>query len=261
MSLKGKTALITGSTQGLGYAMAERLASLGCNIVMNGLGDATQIEERRLALEKAQGVRVVHSAADLAQPAQIESMVKAAESAFPSIDILINNAVVRHFAPLEKFRPADWDRALAVNLSAAFHAARLVLPGMRRRDFGRIINISSIYGLRAAVDRIDYVTTKTALLGFTRAVALEVAAQNITCNAICPGSAPTPAIEKRFAEFMAKEGLPREEAERVFMSSRQPSGRFVGMDGVAGLAAFLCGADARDINGAQISIDGAWSAA
>lgn len=261
MSLTGKTALITGSTQGLGYAMAERLASLGCNIVMNGLGDAAEIEERRLALEKAKGVRVVRSAADLAQPAQIESMVKAAESAFPSIDILINNAAVRHFAPLEKFRPADWDRALAVNLSAAFHAARLVLPGMRRRDFGRIINISSIYGLRAVVDRVDYVTTKTALLGFTRAVALEVAAQNITCNAICPGSAPTPAIEKRFAEFMAKEGLPREEAERAFMSSRQPSGRFVGLEGVAGLAAFLCGSDARDINGAQISIDGAWSTA
>ena len=259
MSLKGRSALITGSTQGLGLAMAERLASLGCNIVMNGLGDAALIEGRRLALEKGHGVRVVHSSADLAQPAQIETMVKEAEDAFGSIDILINNAVVRHFAPVEKFKPSDWDRALAVNLSAAFHTVRLLLPGMRRRDFGRIVNISSIYGLRAAVDRIFYVTTKTALLGFSRAVALEVAAQNITCNAICPGSAPTPAIEKRFAEFMATQGLPREEAERVFMSSRQPSGRFVGMEGVAGLAAFLCGPDARDINGAQISIDGAWS--
>lgn len=259
MSLKGKSALVTGSTQGLGLAMAERLASQGCNIVMNGLGDPADIERRRAALEQAHGVRVIHHGADLADPAAIESMVTAAEGTFPSIDILINNAVVRHFAPLEKFRPADWDRALAVNLSAAFHAARLLLPGMRRRDFGRIVNISSIYGLRAAKDRVDYVTTKTALLGFTRAVALEVASQNITCNAICPGSAPTPAIENRFAEFMVREGLPREEAERVFMSSRQPSGRFVGMEGVAGLAAFLCGPDARDINGAQISIDGAWS--
>ena len=260
MSLKGKTALITGSTQGLGLAMAGRLASLGCNIVMNGLGEAAEIESRRRSIETTHGVRVLHHGADLAQPGQIEAMVKAAEQAFPSIDILINNAVVRYFAPLEKFKPADWDRALAVNLSAAFHAARLLLPGMRRRDFGRIINMSSIYGLRGVVDRVDYVTTKTALIGFTRAVALEVAAQNITCNAICPGSAPTHSIERRFVEFMAKEGLPREEAERAFMSSRQPTGRFVGLEGVAGLAAFLCGPEARDINGAAISIDGTWSA-
>jgi 3-hydroxybutyrate dehydrogenase len=259
MSLKGKSALITGSTQGLGYAMAERLASLGCNIVLNGLGDADEIEQRRGALEKAHGVRAIHHGADLADPSQIEALVKTAANMFASVDILINNAVVRHFAPLEKFKPGDWDRALAVNLSAAFHCARLLLPGMRQRDFGRIVNISSIYGLRAATDRVDYVTTKTALIGFTRAVALEVAAQNITCNAICPGSAPTPAIEQRFAEFMAREGLPRKEAEHAFMSSRQPSGRFVGMGGVAGLAAFLCGPDARDVNGAAISIDGAWS--
>ena len=206
-------------------------------------------------------MRVLHHGADLAVPAQITDLVEAADRAFGAIDIVINNAVVRHFAPLEDFKVEDWDRALAVNLSSAFHVTRLALPGMRRRDFGRIVNISSIYGQRGAVNRVDYVTTKTALIGFTRAVALEVAGQNITCNAICPGSSPTPAIEQRLAEFVARnEGLSRDDAVRSFMASRQPSGRFVAMEGVASLAAFLCGPAGRDITGAAIPIDGGWSA-
>ena len=148
-------------------------------------------------------------------PEQIAALVDAAKSSLGTVDILINNAVVRHFAPIESFRPEDWDKALAVNLSAAFHTARLVLPGMRVRNFGRIINISSIYGEVGAVNRVDYVTTKTALIGFTRAVALETAGQDITCNAICPGTVPTPAIEERLAAFMAKEGLAREAGRRL----------------------------------------------
>ena len=259
--LKGKCALITGSTQGLGYAMAERLAAEGCHIMLNGFGDPAEIEARRRHIEDSHGVRVLHHGADLAVPAQITDLVEAADRAFGAIDIVINNAVVRHFAPLEDFKVEDWDRALAVNLSSAFHVTRLALPGMRRRDFGRIVNISSIYGQRGAVNRVDYVTTKTALIGFTRAVALEVAGQNITCNAICPGSSPTPAIEQRLAEFVARnEGLSRDDAVRSFMASRQPSGRFVAMEGVASLAAFLCGPAGRDITGAAIPIDGGWSA-
>ena len=172
----------------------------------------------------------------------------------------MNNAVVRHFSPLETFRPQDWDRALAVNLSSAFHASRLVLPGMRQRDFGRIVNVSSVYGLFATVNRIDYVTTKTALIGFTRAVALETAGQNITCNAICPGTVPTPNIEARLADEMAKSGLGRAEAERSFLASRQPSGRFVAPERVASLVALLCGEGGADITGAAIPIDGGWSA-
>lgn len=168
--------------------------------------------------------------------------------------------MVRHFAPIEKFRTEDWDRALAVNLSAAFHATRLVLPGMRQRNFGRIINVSSVYGLFGTVNRVDYVTTKTALIGFTRAVALEAAGQDITCNAICPGTSPMPAIEERLAGFMAKGGLTREDAVRAFMASRQPSGRFVSPDGVAALAALLCGPSGAEITGAAIPIDGGWSA-
>ena len=197
--LKGKGALITGSTQGLGYAMATRLAAEGCNVVLNGFGDGAEIERKRRQLEDGHGVRVLHHGADLAEPRQIASLVDAAISDLGTVDILINNAVVRHFAPIETFRPEDWDKALAVNLSAAFHTARLVLPGMRACNFGRIVNISSIYGQVGAVNRVDYVTTKTALIGFTRAVALETAGQDITCNAICPGTVPTPAIEERLA--------------------------------------------------------------
>lgn len=259
--LKGKTALVTGSTQGLGLATAERLASHGCNIVMNGMGDADAIEAHRRRLAETHGVRVLHHGADLSQPAEIASLVDAALGCFGSVDILVNNAVVRHFAPIEEFKPEDWDRALAVNLSAAFHTTRLLLPGMRARDFGRIINIASIFGLRAVVNRIDYVTTKTALIGFTRAVAVETAAQNITCNAVCPGSSPTPAIEQRLAEFMTRENLPRDEAVKAFMGTRQPSGRFVAPERVAGLVAFLCGPDGGDTTGSAISVDGGWSAA
>lgn len=258
--LKAKCALITGSTQGLGYAMAERLAAEGCHVVLNGFGDPAEIEAKRRRLEDCHGVRALHHGADLGVPDEIADLVETAERTFGAVDIVINNAVVRHFSPLETFKVEEWDRALAVNLSSAFHVTRLVLPGMRRRDFGRIVNISSVYGLFGTVNRIDYVTTKTALIGFTRAVALEVAGQNITCNALCPGASPTPAIEQRLADFMAREGLARDDAVRAFMASRQPSGRFVAMEGVAALAAFLCGPAGCDITGAAIPIDGGWSA-
>ncbi len=258
--LKGKCALITGSTQGLGYAMAERLAAEGCHVVLNGFGAPAEIEAKRRRLEDSHGVRALHHGADLGVPDEIVDLVEAVERAFGGVDIVVNNAVVRHFSPLETFKVEEWDRALAVNLSSAFHVTRLALPGMRRRDFGRIVNISSVYGLFGAVNRIDYVTTMTALIGFTRAMALEVAGQNITCNAICPGSSPTPAIEQRLADFMAGEGMTRDDAVRAFMASRQPSGRFVAMEGVAALAAFLCGPAGRDITGAAIPIDGGWSA-
>jgi 3-hydroxybutyrate dehydrogenase len=258
--LKDKCALITGSTQGLGYAMATGLAAEGCNIVLNGLGDPAEIEKKRRQLETDHGVRVLYHGTDLADPKQIAELVEAAQRTFGAVDILINNAVVRHFSPIETFRPEDWDRALAVNLSAAFHTTRLTLGGMRARNFGRIVNMASIYGQRAVVNRIDYVTTKTALIGFTRAVALEAADRNITCNAICPGTSPSPNIEGRLAEVMLKEGLSRERAVEQFMASRQPSRRFVAMESVAALAVFLCGPGGADITGAALPIDGGWSA-
>lgn len=258
--LKGRCALITGSTQGLGYAMAERLAAQGCRIVLNGFGDPAEIEQKRKRLEELYDVRAIHHGADLAQPDQIVDMVETAHRSFSAIDIVINNAVIRHFSPLESFKVEEWDRALAVNLSAAFHVTRLALPGMRRRDFGRIVNVSSVYGLFGTVNRVDYVTTKTALIGFTRAVALEVVGQNITCNAICPGTVPTPNIEARLESFMTQRGLSRDDAAREFLATRQPSGRFVSMERAAALVAFLCGPDAADITGAALPIDGGWSA-
>lgn len=259
--LKGRCALITGSTQGLGYALAERLAAEGCNIVMNGFGEAAAIEASRGKLEAGHGVRAIHHGADVADPDQIADLVATARRTFGGVDVLINNAVVRHFSPIEAFKPADWDRALAVNLSAAFHTVRLALPGMRERDFGRIVNVASVYGLFATVNRVDYVTTKTALIGFTRAVALETARTNITCNAICPGTVPTPNIESRLEAERAKTGLTRAEAERAFLASRQPSGKFVAPERVAALVALLCGPAGADITGSAIPMDGGWSAA
>jgi len=259
--LKGRCALITGSTQGLGYALAERLAAEGCNIVLNGFGEAAAIEAARAKLEAEHGVRAIHHGADVADPEQIADLVGTARKTFGSVDVLINNAVVRHFSPVEAFKPADWDRALAVNLSSAFHTVRLALPGMRERDFGRIVNVASVYGLIATVNRVDYVTTKTALIGFTRAVALETARTNITCNAICPGTIPTPNIEGRLEAERAKTGLSRAEAERAFLASRQPSGKFVAPERVAALVALLCGAAGADITGSAIPLDGGWSAA
>jgi 3-hydroxybutyrate dehydrogenase len=258
--LAGRCALVTGSTQGLGYATAQTLAASGCDIVMSGLGDRDEIEARRGALEAAHGVRVLFHGADLARPAEIAAMIAAAEAAFGAIDILVNNAVVRHFAPLEAFPPEAWDEALAVNLSAAFHATRLVLPRMRARNFGRIVNVSSVYGLFGTAERVAYVTTKTALIGFTRAVALETVEQNITCNAICPGSARTPSIEARIGELMEREGLAQDVATRKFLAQRQPAGRFVALEHVAALIEFLCGPAGADITGAAIPIDAGWSA-
>ena len=221
---KGRCASITGSTQGLGYAMAEQLAAEGCNIVMNGFGEKVEIESRRRKLERAHGVRAIHHGADVADAGQIADLVATTRKTFGTVDVLINNAVVRSFSPIEEFKPEDWDRALAVNLSAAFHTVRLALPGMRERDFGRIINVASVYGLFATVNRVDYVMTKTALIGFTRAIALETARTNITCNAICPGTTPMPNIEGRLEADRAKSGQSREEAERTFLAMRQPSG-------------------------------------
>jgi len=197
MTLQGKSALVTGATDGLGFAIARSLAAEGCNVVINGLADPGHAEERRRELEATFGVRALYDAADLRKPEAIAAMARAAVAAFGAVDILVNNAVVRHFAPVEAFPSERWEEALAVNLSAPFHLIRLLLPQMRARGYGRIVNISSIYGLIGAASRVDYVTTKTGLIGMTRAVAAETVTENITCNALCPATVPTPSIEAR----------------------------------------------------------------
>jgi 3-hydroxybutyrate dehydrogenase len=256
--LQGRYALVTGATAGLGLAVAEKLAAAGSNIVLNGLDDGSQAAAD---LASRFGVTATFMRADLAQEAEIERMMSDIHSRFGGLDIVVNNAVVRAFAPVENFASADWNRALAVNLSAPFHIVRMALPAMKQRDFGRIINMSSIHATKATVNRVDYVTTKTALLGLTRAVALETITTGITCNAICPATLPTPAIETRIAALAEKEGLSRQDAESRYLSQRQPSGRFVELGAVGDLVVFLCGPAGADISGAALPIDGGWAAA
>jgi 3-hydroxybutyrate dehydrogenase len=258
-TLEGRIALITGSTQGLGLAAAHRFAAAGAHVVLSGLASAADARTATAAIE-AHGVRALHAAGDLSRPADIESIVNAARSAFGGVDILVNNAVVRHAAPIETFSAEKWDEGVAVNLSAAFHLIRLTVPMMQARRWGRILNVSSIYGFKGAANRVAYVTTKTALLGLTRAIALEGLPHGITCNAVCPGTTETPIHEAAIAASMASQSLTREEAERRFFSTKQPTGKFISADQVAALMVFLCGPEATDINGAALPVDGAWSA-
>ena len=257
--LQGRCALITGSVQGLGLAAARRFAAAGCHVVLNGFSDDATVASVQREIQQTHGVRTAYAAADLRDPKAIEQMIDSAVHEFGAVDVLVNNAVVRHSNPIDEFPVHAWDDALAVNLTAAFHTIRLTLPGMKRRNWGRIINVSSIYGLTAAPNRVGYVATKTALIGLTRAVALETAGHDITCNAVCPGTAETPVHDAAVRALMAGEDLSRDEAERKFLSSKQPTGRFISPDGVAALMVFLC-TDGADITGAALPVDGGWSA-
>ena len=257
--LAGKCALITGSVRGLGLAAAHRFAAAGCNLVLNGFGADQDIATLRSGIESQHGVRTIYDGADLRRGEEIEAMVSSARDTFGTIDIVVNNAVVRHTAPVEAFGTSEWEDGLAVNVSAAFHTIRLTIGGMKDRGWGRIINVSSIYGLRGAANRVNYVTSKTALIGLTRAVALEAVAHGITCNAVCPGTTETPVHEATIAASMA-DGLSRVEAERRLLSGKQPTGKLISADDVAALMVFLCGPESASITGAILPIDGGWSA-
>jgi 3-hydroxybutyrate dehydrogenase len=259
-TLAGKCVLITGSIQGLGLAAADKFAAAGCHVVLNGLADPSGVDAIRSQIESRHRVRAMYCRADLRNPAEIDRMISAGLDAFGSIDVLVNNAVVRHSSPIEAFPVEQWNDALAVNLSAAFHTIRLAVPEMKRRGWGRIINVSSIYGVRAAADRVGYVTTKTALIGMTRAVALETLGQNITCNAVCPGTTETPVHDATIAKMMGADGVTCAEAERRFLAGRQPTGRFIAAENVAALMVFLCGPESGNITGAVLPIDDGWSA-
>ncbi|HWK72386.1 MAG TPA: 3-hydroxybutyrate dehydrogenase [Burkholderiaceae bacterium] len=261
MMLEDKCALITGSIRGLGYAIAQDLAMAGCHIVLHGLEPDEIANDAADTLRKTSGRDVLLSRADLARVDQIEALMHAAGRQFGNVDIVVNNAVVRHFSPAEELPAAHWDESIAVNLSAAFHTSRLAIAGMRARGWGRIINMSSVYGSSAAVNRVGYVTTKTGLIGMTRAIALETAASGITCNAVCPGTVPTPAILDRIAGMAAKAGVSQEQATHDYLAQRQPTGRFVAMESVAALVRFLCSDAGRDVTGSVLPIDGGWTAA
>ena len=256
--LAGKCALVTGSTSGIGLAAAGRFGALGCDVVLSGLGD-TDVVARARAHVESHGTRVVYSDADLADPADVQRLVTLALDTFGAVDILVNNAVVRHVAPVHEFTREQWDAALAVNLSAAFHTTRLALPSMKTRGWGRIVNVSSIYGLRGAANRVGYVTTKTALIGLTRAVAMETVGHNITCNAICPGTVETPVHQAAIASMMSMNDISHEDAVHQFMRGKQPTGRLITPESVADLIAFLCGPGSEHITGAALPIDDGWS--
>ena len=261
MTLAGKCALITGSTQGLGLAAAEQFAAAGCHIVLNGFASSETVAAIRARIEDRHHVRTLYLGADLRKSEEIAHMMTAAADAFGAVDILINNAVVRHADAVEAFPADQWDEAIAVNLSAAFHTIRLAVPGMKQRNWGRIINVSSIYGLRGASNRVGYVTTKTALIGLTRAVALETTGHHVTCNAVCPGTTRTPVHEASLHQITAREGMSELDAERALLAGKQPTGRLIPAESVAALMVFLCGPASGDINGAVLPIDGGWSAA
>ena len=256
--LKGKWALVTGATAGLGLAVAESLAGAGANIVLHDLVEPAETRDR---LRTRFGVEAVSIAADLSQRTAIEAMMADLLGRTGGVDILVNNAVVRHFSPVENFPPERWDEALAVNLSAPFHLIRLALPGMKVRGWGRIINMASIYSTRAVADRIDYVTTKTAILGVTRAVAMETARTGITCNALCPGTLPTPAIQGKIAiSRPVKAAASTRPPATIWRAASRP-GASSRMEAVGAMAVFLCSPAAQDITGATLPIDGGWSIA
>jgi 3-hydroxybutyrate dehydrogenase len=250
--LKGKCAVITGSTAGQGVALAAALAAAGCNVVLNGLGDPEAIEQQRASLADRTGVDVSYHPADLAVGEQVDALIAFAEAHHGAVDILINNAVVRHFAPVEQFQTDHWTQELAVNLSAPFYAIRAALPGMRAKGWGRIINLSSNHGLFGAANRVGYVTTKTALIGLTRAIAMETVGTSITCNAICPSSMLGVNSQTKIDALIEHEQLSREAATAKFLSERKTT-RFV--ETLSEVVLFLCSEAGRDMTGIALPVD------
>lgn len=257
--LRGKCAIVTGSTQGMGLATARALAAQGCNVMMNGLASESEFAATCKKIGEEFGVRTDFSGAELADLSQLEAMFRQTESALGPVEILVNNAAARNAFQLEDIPVERWNYAVAVNLSAPYHLTRLAFPGMKSRQWGRIVNIASSWGLTGTVNRADYVATKHGVVGLTRATALEGLPHRITCNAICPGSTLTPHAERQVRERMAK-GLGREEAEKQFLLTKQPSRRFVMPEQIADLVVFLCSEAASEMTGSPISMDGGWVA-
>jgi 3-hydroxybutyrate dehydrogenase len=258
--LKGKTAIVTGSTSGIGLGIARALGAEGANLMLNGFGDAAQIESLRAGLAGEFGVKVAYSAADMSRPEQIRQMVKDASAQLGSVDILVNNAGIQHTAPVESFPPERWDAVLAINLSSAFHAIQAVLPGMKSSNWGRIVNIASTHGLIASVEKSAYVAAKHGLLGLTKVVALEMAKTNVTCNAICPGWVLTPLVQKQIDDRAERSGIAVEQAKADLLGEKQPSGEFATPEQIGALCVFLCSEAAAQVRGAAVPVDGGWVA-
>ncbi len=260
MSLQGKTALITGSTSGIGLAIAQGFAQQGANIIINGFGDPNEIESIRRNLE-VKNNKAIYINADVTKPDEITYMIQTAENSFGTIDILVNNAGIQHVSPIEDFPPEKWDAIMSINLSSAFHTTKAALNGMRRSGWGRIINMCSAHGLVASPYKSAYVAAKHGILGFTKTIALEVAQDNITCNAICPGYVRTPLVENQITDTAKARGISEEEVIRDVLLTAQWTKKFVTVEQIAGVAQFLCSDSAENITGIDLRVDGGWTAA
>jgi 3-hydroxybutyrate dehydrogenase len=257
---EGKTALVTGSTSGIGLGIARWFAARGANIVLNGFGDADQIAQLRTEMAQAHGVQVLYDGADMSRADAIETMMARAIGEFGAIDLLVNNAGIQHVAPVDSFPLDKWNAILAINLSAAFHTTRLALPAMKRNGFGRIVNVASAHALVASPFKSAYVAAKHGIAGLTKTVALEVAESGITVNAVCPGYVLTPLVQQQIPATAQARGISEESVVRDVLLAAQPTKQFVTVEQVAAFTAFLCSADAASITGAVLPIEGGWTA-
>ena len=260
MTLSSKIAVVTGSTSGIGLAIARALAKEGASVVLNGFGPAEEIENTRAAIEQDYGVKAIYSPADMTKPDEIAAMIRLAEETFGWVDILVNNAGIQFVSPIEDFPVEKWDQIIAINLSSAFHAIRAVVPGMKKRGWGRIINTASAHSLVASPFKAAYVAAKHGIVGLTKTTALEVATHGITANCISPGYVWTPLVERQIPDTMKARGLTKEQVINDVLLEAQPTKQFVTVDQVAALALFLCSDAAAQITGANLSMDGGWTA-
>jgi 3-hydroxybutyrate dehydrogenase len=258
--LSGKTALVTGSTSGIGLGLARALAEQGANIVFNGFGDAQQIDKLHTDIGQEFGVQTAYHNADMSKPAEIEAMMQFAAQKFGSVDILVNNAGIQHVANIEDFPPEKWDAVIAINLTSAFHTTRFALPGMKANNWGRIINLASVHGLVGSAQKSAYVAAKHGLVGFTKVTALETAQTGITCNAICPGWVLTPLVQKQVDDRAARDKLSNEAAKQALLAEKQPSGEFVTPEELGALAVFFCSPAGNQVRGVAWNMDGGWAA-
>lgn len=259
MGLQGKTAVVTGSTSGIGLGIAQALAAEGVNICLNGFGDSQAIAALQETF-KRQGVQVTYHGADMSQPAEIRALIDHAHTTLGGVDILVNNAGIQYVSPVEAFPDEKWDAIIAINLSANFHAIKAALPGMKHRGWGRIINVASVHGLVASAQKTAYVAAKHGVIGLTKAVALETAQTGVTCNAICPGWVLTPLVQKQIDDRAAAAQQPIDIAKRELLGEKQPSLEFVTPEQLGALAVFLCSDAASQIRGVAYNVDGGWYA-
>jgi 3-hydroxybutyrate dehydrogenase len=260
MGFKGKSAIVTGSTSGIGLAIAEKLAGEGVNVMLNGFGDKNEIEKLRASIESRFKVKAAYSPADMSKPADIRAMVADTEKAFGAVDILINNAGIQFVAPIEDFPDEKWDQVIAIDLSSAFHAIKAAIPGMKKRGWGRIVNISSAHGLIGSEGKVAYVAAKHGIIGMTKVVALDHANDGITCNAVCPGWVLTPLVKAQIEAKAKQAGISVAQAEENLLGEKQPMKKFSKAEDMAALAVFLCSDAAETVTGSAYVMDGGWTA-